>query len=75
MKSIILFLFIVTLITFSYCKKKTEEPLLPPETTTGAMTFGCKIDGKVFVQKDGNGHPGLYVQYMYLGNGLGKDGI
>ena len=33
------------------------------------MTFGCKIDGKVFVPKDGNEQPGLYEQYVYLGNG------
>ncbi len=35
------------------------------------MTFGCKVNGKVFVPKDGNGKPGLYVQYEYLGNGAG----
>ena len=59
------------LFTFSQCKKKTEEPQLPPETTTGAMTFGCKVNGKVFVPKDGNGRPGLYVQYVNLGTGSG----
>lgn len=26
-----------------------DEPELPPITTTGEDTFGCKIDGKVFV--------------------------
>ena len=59
------------LFTFSQCKKKIEEPQLPPETTTGAMTFGCKVNGKVFVPKDGNGRPGLYVQYVNLGPGPG----
>lgn len=55
--------------TGSQCKKdKNEEPQLPPETTIGAMTFGCKVDGKVFVPKDGRGRPGLYVQYVNLGN-------
>ena len=57
------------LFTFSQCKKKTEEPRLPPETTTGAMTFGCKVNGKVFVPKDGRGRPGLFVQYLNLGAG------
>ena len=57
------------LFTFSQCKKKTEEPRLPPETTTGAMTFGCKVNGKVFVPKDGRGRPGLFVQYVNLGTG------
>ncbi len=59
------------LFTFSQCKKKTEEPQLPPETTTGAMTFGCKVNGKIFVPKDGRGKPGLYVQYVNLGAGVG----
>jgi hypothetical protein len=60
------------LFTFSQCKKnKTEEPQLPPETTIGAMTFGCKVNGKVFVPKDGNGRPGLFVQYVNLGAGVG----
>lgn len=56
--------------TFSTCKKDNTntESQLPPETTTGAMTFGCKVDGKVFVPKDGNGKPGLFVQYVNLGN-------
>ena len=59
------------LFTFSQCKKKIEEPQLPSETTTGAMTFGCKINGKVFVPKDGRGKPGLFCQYVYLGSGVG----
>jgi hypothetical protein len=59
----------MTIFTFSQCKKnKTEEPQLPPETTTGAMTFGCKVNGQIFLPKDGNGRPGLYVQYINLGN-------
>ena len=62
---------VMTIFTFSQCKKKTEEPQLPPETTTGAMTFGCKVNGKVFVPKDGRGRPGLFVQYVNLGAGLG----
>ena len=57
--------------TISQCKKKVQEPELPPETTIGAMTFGCKINGKVFVPRDGRGKPGLYVQYVNLGVGGG----
>lgn len=72
MKKLFFAFILVTLFTCSSCKKSsTAEDQLPPETTTGAMTFGCKVDGKVFVPRDGNGHPGLYVQYVYLGNGLG----
>lgn len=65
-------LLLATIITFSQCKKnKDEEPQLPPETTTGAMTFGCKVNGKVFVPKDARGKPGLFVQYVNLGSGSG----
>ena len=46
--------------TFSKCKKEKDQPQLPPETITGAMTFGCKVNEKVFVPKDGRGKPGLY---------------
>lgn len=55
--------------TSSTCKKKNEEPQLPPETTTGAMTFGCKINGKVFVPRGGSGRPGLKVDYQYVATG------
>ncbi len=75
MKNIIFILvaaFIVTMLTFIRCKKnKSEEPQLPAITTSGTMTFGCKVDGKVFVPKDGRGRPGLYVQYVNLGTGPG----
>ncbi len=64
--------FIFMAFTGSQCKKdKNEEPQLPPETTIGAMTFGCKVDGKVFVPKDGRGRPGLFCQYVNLGTGSG----
>lgn len=62
---------LLLLLTGSHCKKKTEEPQLPPVTTTGAMTFGCKINGKVFVPRDGRGKPGLICQYVNLGNDEG----
>jgi hypothetical protein len=53
---------------FTECKKNKAELQLPPETASGAMTFGCKINGQVFLPRDGNGRPGLYVQYINLGN-------
>ena len=59
-----------SLLLNSKCKKD-NEPQLPPETTTGAMTFGCKIDGKVFLPKGGDGYPGIIIEYPYLGNGPG----
>jgi len=57
------------LLSASRCKK--DHFHLPPETTTGANTFGCKVNGKVFVPRDGRGRPGLFCQYVYLGEGEG----
>ncbi len=71
MKKIFLAVSLFTCFCFCQCRKDKEEPQLPPETTTGAMTFGCKINGKVFVPRDGNGHPGLFCQYVNLGSGPG----
>ena len=53
------------------CRKKDNSPQLPPETTTGAMTFGCKIDGRVFVPRNHYTRTGLCVQYVNLGSGKG----
>ena len=69
-KHLILLLFFSSLLLNSKCKKE-NEPQLPPETTIGAMTFGCKIDGKVFLPKDGGGFPGILIEYPFLGNGPG----
>jgi Family of unknown function (DUF6252) len=72
LKISIAFAIVFVLFTSIKCKKnKTQEAELPPETTTGAMTFGCKVNGKVFVPKDGRGKPGLFVQYVNLGAGVG----
>jgi hypothetical protein len=51
------------------CRKNKNEPQLPPITTTGEMTFGCKINGKVFVPKDARGKVGFFVQYANLDGG------
>ncbi|MGQ0738422.1 MAG: hypothetical protein ACT4OJ_05120 [Bacteroidota bacterium] len=40
-------LFILTIFTFGQCKKKKDE--LPPETQTGANTFGCLVNGQIFL--------------------------
>lgn len=59
------------LLCLAQCRKKDPSPQLPPESTTGAMTFGCKIDGRVFVPRDYYTRTGLYVQYVNLGSGKG----
>ena len=58
-----LFAIAFTLI-FASCKKENEETL-PPATQIGAGTFGCKINGKVYVPKgsSGTGAPNPKVQY------------
>lgn len=61
-----------SLLALSQCKKDDNAPQLPPETTSGADTFGCKIDGQVFVPRDGRGKPGMYaMEYVNLGAGRG----
>ena len=60
------------LLCLAQCRKKDPAPQLPPETTTGAMTFGCKIDGRVFVPRNYYTNTGLYVQYVDLGRGKGS---
>lgn len=61
----------LVVLLLTQCTKKNPTPQLPPETTTGAMTFGCKIDGRVFVPRNFYTRTGLYVQYVYLGPGKG----
>ena len=54
------------------CKKdKASEDQLPAATQSGANTFGCLVNGKVFVPKgyDDNGRPNPHVQYDYDLNG------
>ncbi|MFN3752951.1 hypothetical protein [Flavobacterium sp.] len=36
-------------------ENKNPESLLPPITQTGANTFGCLIDGNLFIPRDGTG--------------------
>ena len=50
----------VTLVLFAFsCEKPPEpepvsqEPVMPPLTHTGANTFGCYIDGELFVANEG----------------------
>ena len=55
---------------FASCKKESEDTL-PPATQTGAGTFGCKINGKVYVTKgsSGTGTPNPKIQYDFDLNG------
>lgn len=73
MRKLLLLAFSFVLLAGGCRKNKPKNPVdeLPPETQTGAMTFGCKVNGKVFVPRDGRGKPGLFAQYVNLGSGAG----
>lgn len=58
---------LISILVFSACKKNKShtQDQLPPATQVGANTFGCKINGKVFVPKgyDGTGRPNPHIIY------------
>jgi len=54
------YIFLICLLSlFASCKKdppaepEPTEPVMPPATQIGANTFGCYIDGELFVANDG----------------------
>ena len=60
---------IFIILSASRCKKDQVNPIdqLPPETQTGANTFGCLVDGKVFLPKgDPFGGPIKKAQYQLV---------
>lgn len=73
MKTIILIINLL-LITLSSCNSNDDNsftPTLPPITQTGANTFGCYIDGKLLVPRDGDGtfnSPSHGVDYLASGD-------
>ena len=74
MKQTIIYLLIATLaISCSSCKKNvTTNPIdqLPPETQTGANTFGCLVDGQVFLPNgDPFGGPIKKASYQFVNGG------
>jgi hypothetical protein len=57
-----IYTFIVFVLLASCTKdNSTSDPasLLPPETQTGANTFGCLINGKLLIPRDGSGTFGV----------------
>ncbi len=72
MKRLLCLLLLVSasLITPACKKNKPAINQLPPETQTGASTFGCLVDGKVFKPKgDPFGGPILSCAYQYVNGG------
>jgi hypothetical protein len=62
--------FICCSLLFHSCTKTPDEPepdptptpctnCLPPITTEGKNTFGCKVNGKIWLPKGGGGSPEL----------------
>lgn len=77
MKNLKLFIIIIACANiFAACKKDktTTEPAdqLPPATQTGANTFGCLVNGKVWIPKgyNGMGSPNPNVKVETGNNGL-----
>ncbi len=55
--------FLLFLFTNSRCRKGDAEPQLPPITQIGANTFGCMVNGKIFLPNGstGTGKPNYRV--------------
>lgn len=68
-KNILLVVSILITLTAAQCNK-SKEPLeqLPPETQTGAGTFGCLVNGEVFKPKGSGLTPKLTCFYQYIYN-------
>lgn len=67
-----IFLLLVAIISLNGCDKDDDKPIaeidkLPPATQTGANTFGCLLDGQVFLP--GRGINPLDCVYQYVDGG------
>src|SRR4051812_14450481 len=60
--SFITFFFCMTCTSWS-CRKEKDQ--LPKTTQEGKNTFGCKVNGKVFIAKDAITFPVLKALYTY----------
>ncbi len=72
MKKHILFLFVFfpSFLATSCWKDLLGKEHLPPVTQSGAQTFGCKVDGKIWTA---NGTHDLFVSVPALSGGIGHD--
>ncbi|MBE9463746.1 hypothetical protein ACFP1I_32515 [Dyadobacter subterraneus] len=55
------------LFMLSNCKK--ESDVLPDETQNGSNTFGCKVNGEIWLPKSSFGKPGIDLSYDPAFNG------
>lgn len=65
----------LALLLLAQCKKADPDPVsaLPPETQTGAGTFGCLLNGQPWTLQgnDGTSNYTLYYDPIYKGGNLG----
>lgn len=54
-----LYLLLLNLLLFGSCHQEDDHFTLPPITQTGENTFGCIIDGRVMIPRDGKGTFGM----------------
>ena len=54
---------------YSACNE--DEDKLPPITMEGKNTFGCLVNGKVFVSKGRIGNVGTYAEVQYVQDTIG----
>lgn len=66
-KTLLIAYLFFTIISTS-CRKEKGIDDLPPETQIGANTFGCLVDGKVFIPSGSDGYSGTNIKanYQYI---------
>ena len=75
-KTIIYTFLLLLVLTVQRCQCKKDDPIptpvpqpkpcdtcLPPITTTGQNTFGCRVNGTVWLPEGGSGTPGQSIEY------------
>ena len=63
-------IFLIIFFTNSLCRKGDSVSQLPPETNTGAGTFGCLVNGNIFKPKgDPFSGPIVSCAYQYINGG------
>jgi len=64
---------ILLIVTAHSCKQENPAPTLPPETQEGKHTFGCYVNGELFVpswKAASFGYPSLQANYRISSNSL-----
>jgi len=63
------FLFLALPLLLVSCKKNDPVSALPPETQTGANTFGCLVNGQPWTPQGNDGTSNYTVSYDTFPNG------